>query len=82
MTFFCSFVIGVSDSFVTPWTVVPRLFCPWDFSGKNIGVGCHFFLQGVFPTQVSPAMACGFFTTEPPGKPQNYELPFAYSDAR
>ena len=26
------------------------LLCPWDFSGKNIGVGCH-SLQGIFPTQ-------------------------------
>ena len=23
-----------------------RLLCPWDFPGKNTGVGCHFFLQG------------------------------------
>ena len=22
-----------------------RLLCPWDFPGKNIGVGCHFLLQ-------------------------------------
>ena len=22
-----------------------RLFCPWDFPGKNTGVGCHFPLQ-------------------------------------
>ena len=28
-----------------------RLLCPWDFPGKNIGVGCHFLLQGIFPTQ-------------------------------
>ena len=28
-----------------------RLCCPWDFPGKNTGVGCHFFLQGIFPTQ-------------------------------
>ena len=28
-----------------------RLLCPWDFSGKNIGVGCHFLLQGIFLTQ-------------------------------
>ena len=27
-----------------------KLFCPWDFPGKNTGVGCHFFLQGIFPT--------------------------------
>ena len=28
-----------------------RLFCPWDFPGKNTGVGFHFLLQGIFPTQ-------------------------------
>ena len=28
-----------------------RLLCPWDFPGKNIGVGCHFLLQGIFLTQ-------------------------------
>ena len=27
---------------------VPR---PWDFPGKNTGLGCHFLLQGTFPTQ-------------------------------
>ena len=27
-----------------------RLLCPWDFPGKNTGVGCHSFLQGIFPT--------------------------------
>ena len=26
-------------------------FCPWDFQGKNTGVGCHFLLQGIFLTQ-------------------------------
>ena len=30
-----------------------RLFCPWDFPGKDTGVGCHFLLQGIFPTQGS-----------------------------
>ena len=24
-----------------------RLLCPWDFPGKNTGVGCHFLLQGL-----------------------------------
>ena len=38
--------------FATPWTVV-RLLCPWDSPGKNTGVGCHFILQGIFPTQGS-----------------------------
>ena len=26
---------------------------PWDFPGKNTGVGCHFLLQGIFLTQES-----------------------------
>ena len=30
-----------------------RLLCPWDFLSKNTGVGCHFLLQGIFPTQGS-----------------------------
>ena len=30
-----------------------RLLCPWDFPGKTAGVGCHFLLQGIFPTQGS-----------------------------
>ena len=28
-----------------------RLLCPWDSPGKNIGVGCHFLLQGIFLTR-------------------------------
>ena len=30
-----------------------RLLCPWDSPCKNTGVGCHFLLQGIFPTQGS-----------------------------
>ena len=30
---------------VTPWTVAHQALCPWDFPGKNTGVGCHFLLQ-------------------------------------
>ena len=29
------------------------LFCPWDSPGKNTGVDCHAFLQGIIPTQGS-----------------------------
>ena len=29
------------------------LLCPWDFPGKSTGVGCHFLLQRIFPTQGS-----------------------------
>ena len=25
--------------------------CPWDFPGKNTGVGCYALLRGIFPTQ-------------------------------
>ena len=28
-----------------------RLLCPWNSSNKNIGLGCHFLLQGMFPIQ-------------------------------
>jgi len=27
------------------------VLCPWDSPGKNTGAGCHFLLQGIFPTQ-------------------------------
>ena len=30
-----------------------RLLCAWDSPGKNAGVGCHAFPQGIFPTQGS-----------------------------
>ena len=30
-----------------------RLLCSWNFPGKNTGVGCHFLLQRIFPTQGS-----------------------------
>ena len=49
-----------------------RLLCPWDFPGKNTGVGCHFLLQGYLSNPGikprSSALAGGFFTTEPPEK--------------
>ena len=41
----------VSDS-LRPHELQPaRLLCPWDSPGNNTGVGCHFLLQGIFPTQ-------------------------------
>ena len=30
-----------------------RLLCPWDSPGKNMGMGSHSLLQGIFPTQGS-----------------------------
>ena len=41
----------VSDS-LQPHGLQPvRLLSPWDSPGKNIGVGFHFLLQGIFLTQ-------------------------------
>ena len=37
--------------FVTPWTVAYQAPPSMDSPGKNTGVGCHFLLQGIFPTQ-------------------------------
>ena len=52
------FSSGVSRSVVSgslqPRELWPaRLLCPWNSPGKNTGVGCHFLLQGIFPTQGS-----------------------------
>ena len=44
--------------YVTPWTVAARLLCPWASPGKNAGVGCHFLLQGIFPTQGQSQVSC------------------------
>ena len=37
----------------TPRSIACQLLCPWNFPGKNTVVGCHFLLQGLFPTQRS-----------------------------
>ena len=42
-----------------------RLLCPWDSSGKNIGVGCRFLLQGIFRPRNQTRVSCiagRFFT--------------------
>ena len=31
---------------------IPRLICLWDSPDKNMGVGCHAFLQRIFVTKV------------------------------
>ena len=39
--------------FATPWTGLQSawLLSPWNSLGKNTGVGYHFLLQGISPTQ-------------------------------
>ena len=50
---------GVHACSVVPNSLWPHglqpscLLCPWNSPGKNIGVGCHFLLQGIFPTKGS-----------------------------
>ena len=44
--------VFVSDSFQPHGLYPARLLCPWDSPGKNMGLLCYFFLQGIFPTQV------------------------------
>ena len=53
-----------------------RLLCPWDSPGKNTGVGCQAFLQGIFPTQGLNLSLLhllhwqmGSLPLAPPGKP-------------
>ena len=45
---------------------------PWNFPAKSSGVGCHFLLQGIFPTQgLNPGLPhCKqtLLLSEPPGK--------------
>ena len=42
------------------------------FPRQKYWVGCHFLLQGIYPSLASPSSAGRFFTTEPPGKPIFY----------
>ena len=43
---------SVMSNSLQPMNCKPaRLLRPWDFPGKDTGVGCHFLLQGIFPTQ-------------------------------
>ena len=41
----------VSTSLLQQGLQPARLLCPWNSPGKKTGAGCHFLLQGIFPTQ-------------------------------
>ena len=43
----------LSDSLRPHGPQPAKLLCPWDFPGKNTGMGCRFILQGIFLTQGS-----------------------------
>ena len=45
---------SVMSNSLRPHGLYPaRPLCPWDFPGKNTGVGHHFLLQGIFPVRRS-----------------------------
>ena len=76
----------LSDSLQSHGLQPPRIFCPWNSSGKNTGVGCTFLLQGIFLIQGSnPSLLhllhwqVSSLTLVLPGKPmQNAALDSCY----
>ena len=55
MSFLYVYVLShlvLADS-VTSWTTACPAPLSMDFPGTNTGMGCHFLLQGIFPTQES-----------------------------
>ena len=63
----------MSDSSATPWTVARQAPLSTGFPRQDYGADCHFLLQGLPNPGIepaSPALAGGFFTTKPPGKPK------------
>ena len=46
-------LVTQSDSLQFHGLGLTKCLCPWDSPGKNTGVGCHFLLQGIVPTQGS-----------------------------
>ena len=63
--------------FATPWTIACQAPLPMEFSWQEYWSGVPFPTPGDLPNPgieptslVSPALASGFFTTKPPGKPK------------
>ena len=42
------YTVPMSDSLGPDGLQAARLLCPWNSPGKDIGVGSHSFLQGIF----------------------------------
>ena len=66
----------MSDFYLTPWTIAHQAPLSMGFPKQEYQSGLPFPSPGDNPDSgiepafpVSPAMAGGFFTTEPPGKP-------------
>ena len=73
----CVCVCSVVSDSLWPHGLYPtRFLCPWDSPGKNTRVGCHFPLQGIFPTKGLNLhllrllhWQAVFLPLAPPGKP-------------
>ena len=73
----CVSCFVMSDSWQPHELWPARLLCPWDFPGKNTGMGCHFLPQGIFLTQGSnpgikprsPVLQADSLPSDPPRKP-------------
>ena len=48
----------ITDSLGLCGLYLSRLLCPWRFSGNTTGMGCHFPLPGIFPTQGLNHISC------------------------
>ena len=77
----CACVLSHAQLFATHGLQPARLLCPCDFPVKNTGLGCHFLLQGIFPTQGSnPHLLCLLpcrqilYLLSHQGRPQNMIL--------
>ena len=68
--------------FATPWAVAYQAPPSMGFSRQEAGVGCHFLLQGIFPTQGlnSGLLLCRqmLLPSEPPGKSHDLPLNLFY----
>ena len=75
-------VLSRGPFFVTSWTAAHQSPLSMEFSRQEYWSGLPFPPPGDLPDPgiipVFPALASGFFTTEPPGKPPTYYIPIVY----
>ena len=76
----CVCVLSHVQFFVTSWTVAHQVTLPMEFSGQEYRSGLPFSALGSLSNPgtkpaslASPALAGGFFTTEPPGAKSCYK---------
>ena len=73
--YMCPVTSVMSNSFATPWTLACQAPLPMEFSRQEYWSWLPFPTPGGLPKprikHTSPALAGGFFATEPPGKPNH-----------